>query len=347
MLNVKGGIVSASILGLAAITGCPAPEPQSPQADWNVVLSGLPGGLLSVSGTASDDVYVVGADSGDGPSIYHYDGTAWTKLNTAASGGLWWITDRLVDDSFFMVGDGGLALRYRPASGVFETMETPGSVRLFGVWGMQANNVYAVGGDVESADTSGVIWHFDGTSWSAQDLSGVNPDGVPVLFKVWGRSDNEVYAVGSNNTVLRFDGTSWTRIPPPADAETFFTVHGNDTLVVAVGGSQSGTIVEAVAGSFGDVTPAGTLQVNGVFVTSSGDAAAVGLEGTVTLRRNGIWADAPTGLNLDARLDFHGAWIDLDGGVWAVGGNIIGEPQTDGIVVYYGTADIATNIASN
>jgi len=327
------------------VGGCPPVDPVAPQADWNLVLSDLPGGLLSVSGTASDDVYVVGADPGDGSSVYHYDGVAWTKLNTFASGGLWWISDRLVGDSFFMVGDGGLALRYRPASGGFETLATPGDETLFGVWGTLPSNVFAVGGDATNPDASGVIWHFDGTTWTAQDTTAINPGGIPLLFKVWGRSDSEIYAVGTRGTLLRYDGTSWSQLSSPT-TRTLFTVHGNDDVVVACGGSQSGVIVESTGAAFADVTPTGLVQMNGAFAASS-TVLTVGREGGVAFRGTSDWAGEDTGLNLDLVLDYHAAWVDSEGGIWAVGGNIIGDPQTDGLVVYYGIEDIATDISPN
>lgn len=345
MFASRNQVVSAFVLGLVTAVGCTPSEPQPPSADWNLVLSELPAGLLSVSGNSADDVYVVGADSGDGPAAYHYDGTTWTKLSTGASGDLWWTTDRQVGDSFFMVGDAGLALRYRPAAGTFERLTTPGSETLFGVWGSSPNNLFAVGGDSADADTTGVIWRFDGTTWTTMDTTNVNPDGIPLLFKVWGRSDNEVYAVGTRGTILRFDGTSWSQLASPT-TRTLFTVHGNDDIVVACGGSQSGVIVESVGGgSFVDVSPAGVLQMNGTFAGSD-TTLTVGREGAVAFRDAGGWASEETGLNLDLVIDYHAAWIDPDGGVWAVGGNIIGEPQTDGVVAYFGTASIGSTISN-
>ncbi len=72
-------------------------------------------GLLSVSGTSASDVYAVGTDPDDGlgPYVVHFDGQRWTRLNTAASGDLWWIATPMVGDSFFMAGAGGLILRYQ------------------------------------------------------------------------------------------------------------------------------------------------------------------------------------------------------------------------------------------
>lgn len=346
-----------TVLLTALIAGCPGntPAPQNGNTNgngddtngkrWSLVLSGQPAGLLSASGTSAADVYAVGADPGDGsgPLILHYDGQRWTRLVSGAASDLWWVSDRQVGDSFFMVGENGLVLRYRPSTDAFEEQQTPGDATLFGIWGVRPDNVWAAGGDVNDPDTSGVIWHYDGTAWTAADVTAIDAAGIPVLFKVWGRSEDEIYAVGARGVILRYDGTSWTQLDSPT-TRTLFTVHGNPALVVATGGAQSGVIVESTGGAFADVTPAGALQMNGAFAPPAGDAVAVGREGAVALRRSGAWVNEDTGLGLDVTLDYHAAWIDQEGGIWAVGGSIVGEPRTDGVLSYFGGEQIATQL---
>jgi len=334
------------LITLATVTGCPPGGPMpEPGPEWKRALTDLDGGLLSCAGTSATNVIAVGADPGDGLGslVLHYDGREWTRRESGATGDLWWISDRIIGNAFFMAGENGLILSFNPNTELFQEFETPGDETMFGVWGEQMNNVVAVGGDVSDPDVSGVIWRFDGTEWTAEDLSNVSEDGVPVLFKVWGRSENEIYAVGGRGTVLRYDGTEWSTVES-ATTRTLFTVHGNDEIVVATGGAQSGVIVESTGGAFADVTPMGTLQMNGAFVPPSGEAVAVGLEGAVARRSSGNWANEDTGLNLDLILDYHAAWIDPEGGIWAVGGDIRGEPRTNGILSYFGERDITSEI---
>lgn len=222
---------------------------------------------------------------------------------------------------------------------VYPAFDTPGDETIFGVWGDSAGTVFAVGGNVDDPDTSGVIWRFDGSQWRVEDLSSIEPAGFPVAFNVWGQSVNAVYACGARGLFLEFDGTNWRRLESTT-TRTLFTVHGNDDLVVACGGAQSGVLVERSGAAFTSVTPAGLLQMNGVFVPFAGDEVAVGLEGSVAFRVAGAWPAQETGLDLDSLVDYHAAWIDAEGGVWAAGGNIAGEPRTDGVVAYYGRATI-------
>jgi hypothetical protein len=57
-----------------------------------------------------------------------------------------------------------------------------------------------------------------------------------LLTSVWGWSENDVLAVGSGGTVLRWNGTSWINLPSPSGKDTFFTVWGtsaNDIWLVS------------------------------------------------------------------------------------------------------------------
>lgn len=340
--------LAAVIAGCAllSLTGCPIPGDGTAKS-WKLTLRNLSGGLLSVSGTATGAIYAVGADPGDGrgPLVVCYDGQRWTRLDNPGSGDLWWITDRDIEGAFFMGGENGLMMRYRPATGQFTVFDTPGTETIFGVWGISPNNVIACGGFVGQPDTSGVIWRYDGVEWRKEDLSSIAPDGIPVAFKVWGRSDNEIYVCGELGLMLRYDGASWSQVDA-ATARRLFTVHGNDSLVAAVGGVQSGVLVEGGGASFASAAPAGLLQMNGIFVPETGQAVAVGREGAVALRTDSGWQPENTGLDLNVLWDYHAAWIDGSGDIWAVGGNIAGTPRTDGFVVYYGARAISSTLSN-
>lgn len=312
-----------------------------PRGPLDTVLDELPSALLSVSGTSPADVLVVGGDPNDGlgPLVLHYQGDHWERLATGASGDLWWVSVTPIDGDFYMAGDGGLILQYHPGDGTFVRHESPGNEILFGIWGSSASDLWAVGGDRSDEDRGGVIWHFDGSEWSVSDLAGVRPEGVPTLHKVWGRAADNIYAVGRAGVVVHFDGERWSPVPN-GSVRPLFTVHGNASLTAASGGAFSGALVEEDGASFVDRSPAGLMQMNGVFVPPDGRAVAVGFEGGITLRKSDGWQIADSGL--DTILDFHGTWIDPQGGVWAVGGDL--ADMTEGILAYGGKETIGTEV---
>jgi len=310
-----------------------------------LIFKGLNAAILSIAGTAANDVYAVGADpdSDDlGPYVLHYNGTNWRRINSGLSGDLWWISVDAIDGAFYVCGEGGLIAKLTLATGAFEAFTTSGAETIYGIWGSSATNLWAVGGDVDDPDTSGVIWHFDGANWTAVDVTSISANGIPILYKVWGRSASEVYAVGRLGYVLRFDGTNWTK-PTSGTTRTIFTVHGNSSLTVGTGGAIDGVIVEKNGDSFTNVAAAGTPQLNGVFIPPAGDGVAVGNEAAVARRTNGTWA-VDADITFDTTRDFHATWGDPDGGIWAVGGDLSVE-LADGIVAYIGGQTISTEVA--
>lgn len=345
--NPRNMIVSSAVTAVILLQGCSPDftgEPQEPT--WQLVQEQLPAALLSVSGTSQNDVYTVGADPGDGmgPFVLHFDGNDWQRLESGATGDLWWISDRLINNDFWLAGENGLILRFDPDAGTFDRQQTPGTELLFGIWGANSTNIWAVGGNPEELENNigGVIWFYNGANWSVVDLSLIAPNGIPALYKVWGRSVDEVYACGANGVILRFDGTNWLRV----DTDTtrrLFTIHGNDTLITAVGGFGSGVIEEYDGFSFNDVADALTPQLNGVYLNADNFGVGVGNGASVVFRgEDGEWVAQTTGLQT-AR-DFHGAWVDPNGGVWAVGGNVASDPLIDGIVAYFGERNVATGL---
>jgi hypothetical protein len=311
---------------------CTEDQP-GPRGVLRPVLEQLPAALLSIAGTSPTNVFAVGADprDGRGPYVVRYDGTGWTRLDSGASGDLWWISVTPIDGSFYLAGAGGLILQLDPVSGAFVRHTTPATPTLFGIWGAAADDLWAVGGDDAGA---GVIWRYDGTVWTPQDLSGLLPDGVPTLFKVWGRSATDVYAVGEVGTVLHFDGVQWSLLDSGV-TNTLFTVHGDGARLVLVGGFFSGVLLEEQpGGGFLSRAPSGVAQLNGVFVPPDGAAVAVGNGLAVALRDGAGWSIAAEGDDDQAR-DFHATWVDADGGIWAIGGDL-SVSLANGILAYGG-----------
>lgn len=315
-------------------------EAGSPPGQMRFVLRTLPAALLSVTGRSSSDVYAVGADPETddfGPLVLHYDGQRWRRLASGAQGDLWWITNEPIDGAYYLAGEQGLVLRYDLDSKQFTRLVTPGGKTLFGIWGTSAANIYAVGGESDNESGGGVIWHFDGVTWSAVDLSPLLPGGVPTLFKVWGRSASDVYVVGLQGVALHYDGQQW-RLIETAAPRPLFTVHGDADRVMATGGFAEGVIFELQGGRFVDRASPGTPQMNGVYVTP-GLAAAAGVAASLALRTETGWELVDTTLNTSR--DFHAVWIDPEGGIWAVGGDLT-VSLTQGMLAYSGNTEISS-----
>lgn len=94
---------------------------------------------------------------------------------------------------------------------------------LYDVWGSGASNVWGVGDKGELVRWNGTAWtlsRYDGTSVAAKDLGDFDtPARSYSLRGVWGSSASNVFAVGDSGVVLRYNGTTWTRMTTPTTAQ--------------------------------------------------------------------------------------------------------------------------------
>ena len=89
---------------------------------------------------------------------------------------------------------------------------------LYGVWGSSKDDIFVVGTgegiplENNRLQVTGGIFHYDGDKWS--EMSSLEDEffeGI-TLHAVWGSSSSDVYAVGSEWTILYYDGIEWSRI---------------------------------------------------------------------------------------------------------------------------------------
>ena len=312
------------------LAGCPGDDDG---ATWHKVHEGLPGALLSVWGTSASDVWAVGGDAGDGtgPTVLHYDGIAWDRLDTGQTNGdLWWVFG-FAGGPIYIGGSGGVILRYE--NDQFTLMTTPGINTVFGLWGTSPTDMWAVGGGSDAM--GGFVWRLQNDEWVAEPTAPADLASRGAVWKVYGRSANDVWLVGSNGISLYWDGNGF------ADGNTgvqssLFTVNAYGDTWAAVGGLASGIIVEKQGtGGWMDVTPdPAPFSLSGVVLGPDGTGYAVGLYGAVYARDDTGWHEETLGFAIQG--NFHGVWIDPTGGVWSVGGQTSVTPLTDGVLAYFG-----------
>ena len=319
------GLICVGALGV----GSACPQPQD-EPSWSVVAERMPQAFLSTWGTASDDVWVVGAADEQGPTVLHYDGQSWERrLTGEPAGTLWWVFG-FDEGPVYFGGDGGMILRWQ--DGVFERMSTPGIGTVFGIWGSGPDEMWAVGG--ASASEGGFAWRLEGDAWVEEPSVPSSVVDGAAIWKVHGQGADDAWLVGSNGVTLHWDGNALAPVDTGVGS-SLFTVHSSAAGHVAVGGSATGIIVEGEGLDWQVATvdpPAPGLV--GVVSDDEGRAVAVGTFGSIYERNDGRWA--PAELDPPTPHALHGVWMDELGGVWAVGGQVYLPPFTDGIIVHYG-----------
>jgi photosystem II stability/assembly factor-like uncharacterized protein len=313
----------------------PRPEPET-QDEWSWVERSEGAALLSVHGTASDDVWFSGADDGAGPLVLHFDGAEWKRHETGTRSDLWWV-HALEDGPVFFGGSDATVLRYE--GGAFERLPTPGLGKhtVFGVWAAAADDVYAVGA---RAGQNGFIWHYDGERFEDIALPAGLPEDEyrdqPGLLKVWGASASEVWVVGGNGVVLRGNAEDGFSLVQSGGDETLFTVHCTKDKLAIVGGTSDGTLLTTDGGELVERTPERAPLLQGVSVTEDGTVWAVGQGGAIYRSRGDEFEAVDPGLDFGAAESLHSVWVDEKGGVWAAGGDVLTPELDQGLALHLG-----------
>lgn len=237
--------------------------------------------LLGIGGVSDSDIFM----GGDNGTILHYDGSAWTDMNSGVGFQVrefWGFSDTDV----FAVGGSGIA-RYNGST--WSNMSYPGGT-LYGVWGASPTDVYAVG-------STGTIYNYDGSSWASVS-TGTSVD----LWDVWGSAADDIFAVGSSGTILHYDGASWTSITNPLSGTAVY-VYGvwgtawNDVYAAC----SHGYILHYDGASWSEMSSSTSSSLwGGVWGTSSTDVYALGSSGTIVRYDGSSWTvmDTPNTWNL-------------------------------------------------
>jgi hypothetical protein len=285
--------------------------------------------LLGVSGSADNDVWIVGDDD----LRLHWT-NAFFPIDNAyplAEGNVLTSVWGSGSNDVWAVGEGGGIIHWNGAAW-FAVTSADNSIttsNLGHVWGSGPNDVWAVG-------TGGTILRWDGTHWwctSAIDVCTTHetapfpPSPVSAdLYGVWGSGPNDVWLVGQNGTILHSkDGTFTTSQTPTGTGNVILNdVSGSASDDVwAVG--ENGTILRFDGEKWSLLkSNCATAKLNGVWSLGTDDVLIVG-DGDRTVRFNSkmscmVFPDPtkmgqPPNLMAVWGLGSNNAWIVGTGGV--------------------------------
>ena len=291
--------------------GCGGDEaPPNVEPAWSSAARAEAAAFMSVHGTRSDDVWMVGADDGKGPRT---SSTTTAPRGNARDGRsaaiLRWV--HAIDDGpAFFGGSDAHVLRFE--DGVLERLSTPGLGKhtVFGIWAAAPDDAYVVG---SVAGRNGIIWHYDGSTFDEPALPELPADEVrdaPGFFKVWGLSPEDVWVVGGNGIVLHGNARDgFELVRSGSEDEILFTVHGSRDKLAIVGGTSQGILLEVENGNVVDRTPAGAPLLQGVFVEPNGTACAVGVGGSIYEGKGDAYRPIDPGLDVAAGASLHSVWL--------------------------------------
>lgn len=243
----------------------------------------------------------------------------------------------------------------------FSTIETSSATGLTCIFALSPTEVYLC------ADTG--VLRYDGTSFSAMDVT--PSTGLDGISSIWASSSDDVWAVGDDAIVARYDGSEWTRTlagftsntsiwgSSPSDVYvlgTFELVHfdGNEWLEVSLdGGAGDGEVWGTGPSDVWVMAESSELshfngsswetietfdfigELAAVWGPSSDDLWAVGTAGSIAHYDGNSWDEVAHqrigAPYLRLFLSVHGT---SSSDVWAVGQQL-GEGGSTGLIYHY------------
>ena len=202
-------------------------------SSWNTIALTDPllRGLDRIWGSSVNTVWASGSDTNFYAGIWRWDGANW---NNAYRGSSLSIIRGVFGDKLgkaYAVGDAGYIVRYDGTrwSQISDGDISPG--KLYGGWGSDAANVWAVGGGF--ANDKGYIFRNVSGKWVKESY-----ETPKRLTAAWGSAADDVWAVGIGGKIIRWNGQNWTTIDSgvTADLADVSGVSTNNVWAVGAGG---------------------------------------------------------------------------------------------------------------
>ena len=209
-------------------------------SSWTVVSSPNTTDLWAVDMLASNNGWAVGVDPCffSNCNILRWNGTSWSRVTSPTSSTLFGL-DMVNNVDGWAVGQNGRIIRWSGSS--WSNFTSPTTNTLYGVSMASPTFGFSVG-------AQGTILRWDGASWTRLQ-SPANPvDGNSnvTLRAVKTQSENLAWAAGydagsGKSVVLKWNGTSWTRISPDPASVTLYalSLSGDGKAGLFVGGSRT------------------------------------------------------------------------------------------------------------
>ena len=318
---------------LLVFVGCGGGDPDG-EGHWQLLGSSRTSSLLAAWASGVDDAWIVGGREGLGtaPVAYHFDGTAWTRLDTGLVDVDLWQVFGFADGTVFLGGSNGTIVRYRAGEGL-TPITTPTTDTVFGLWGSASSDVWAVGGTTTGR---AFVWHYTGTAF--ESVPGVPSDlATGTVWKVTGRTATDVWMSCSKGMVLHWDGQALSNESIGTTEQSLFSIGCSDTRCVTAGTNLTNGVLYVNEGA-GWTSRVPTLDGpvwRGVTPTGA-NTYVVGLVGAVIRADGDQWVSEPHGLTVQP---LHAVWSTPDA-VFAVGGQFDRAITTDGVALFKGAVDL-------
>lgn len=238
---------------------------------WMASASPTKAKLNGIWGSAAADIWAVG----DAGTILHYDGVSWNDRSVmgddlhgawglAGTGNVWTVGGTFSSQSVLRLNESSWTSVATP----LETKMNP----LFGIFGTDASNIWAVG-------DKGTILHWDGTSWLSQTSQTTRH-----LKSVWASSTANIWAVGEATILLKEGRSDWSVNDAPSGSSLRGVWAFDESQIWAVG--DDGMLLHRINGAWHALVTGTTQVIRAVWGSGPDNLWAVGDSGLILRLRH-------------------------------------------------------------
>jgi hypothetical protein len=247
--------------------------------------------FFSVWTSGPNDVWALGEpfDIGTDGVPWHWDGTSWTVVGTQA--GIFTLFDhgpQSLNATFGIDANNVWAVGtsgqvlQNTGSGWHQVGPQEFTARWNGIWGSSASDIWIVGDGAR-------VRHWDGTALQTiltpSSIAGENLLAV-YGFAVSGLPSSDVYAVGDAGSIIHYNGTAWSEPANPTDCRLNAIWGSGPTDIWAVGACSE---IAHFTGGAWSIDPFSGPELFAIAPGSDGIPVAVGAGGAIYRRNTDGW----------------------------------------------------------
>ena len=239
--------------------------------------------VLTLRGSSSTDVWATTLQA-----VLHWDGTQWTESSPLSfTVNSVWVPG---PNDVWLAGD----LHAMHFDGTrWNELELPGQQLLDGIAGTADDDVWAVGGAIDSTHhVTALVEHWDGAHWQVQSTPSWPTIEATSWRSVVARSRSDVWVAGDEGDVIHFDGTRWESVPTGTAAWLNRLAAGDQLWAVG----QGGTVLRWTDGAWHFLEGERGSWLDGLWGTSADDVWTTGADGFAAHFDGSAWVST-VGLN--------------------------------------------------
>ena len=249
------------------------------------------------------------------PLVLHFDGVSWAPSYQSTSLGLQTVWGASASDVFA----GGLFCSPPNSSMLLYSGSSWSFTAPCGTVGTVVTSISGNGpSDVFALERTGLIQahyflvHYDGQMWTTVYTHPSSPNAD--LRAIGARASNDVIAVGSAGTIVRYDGTTWGTQASGTTAN-LVAVWGDRASPAVFAAGSSGAILYYDGSAWHAQTSGTTEALYAIWGISASDVFAAGASGTILHYDGTSWSARNSGTTHALR----GLWGNSASSVFAVG----------------------------